>query len=47
MSAYVVRALEEQLKLDDLAVMLEEMVAETGGGPLTASEMKAADRALG
>jgi len=47
MSAYVVRALEEQLKLDALAVMLEEMVAETGGGPLTASEMKAADRALG
>jgi Arc/MetJ-type ribon-helix-helix transcriptional regulator len=45
-SAYVARALEEQTKLDDLASMLEEMLAETGG-PLTASERKAADRALG
>jgi len=45
-SAYVARALEEQAKLDDLASLLEEMLAETGG-PLTASERKAADRALG
>lgn len=45
-SAYVARALEEQAKLDDLASLLEEMLAETGG-QLTAAERKAADRALG
>jgi antitoxin ParD1/3/4 len=45
-SAYVARALEEQAKLDDLAGLLDEMLAETGG-PLTAKERKAADRALG
>ncbi len=45
-SAYVARALEEQAKLDDLASLLDEMLAETGG-PLTASERKNADRALG
>ena len=45
-SAYVARALEEQAKLDDLASLLEEMLDETGG-PLTAAERKAADRALG
>ncbi len=45
-SAYVANALEEQAKLDDLASLLDEMLAETGG-PLTASERKAADRALG
>lgn len=45
-SAYVARALEEQAKLDDLASLLDEMLAETGG-PLTAAERKAADRALG
>ena len=45
-SAYVARALEEQTKLDDLASLLDEMLAETGG-PLTAAERRAADRALG
>jgi Arc/MetJ-type ribon-helix-helix transcriptional regulator len=45
-SAYVARALEEQAKLDDLAGLLDEMLAETGG-PLSAKERKAADRALG
>ena len=45
-SAYVARALDEQAKLDDLASLLEDMLAETGG-PLTAAERKAADRALG
>ncbi len=45
-SAYVARALEEQAKLDDLASLLEEMLAETGG-PLTAAERRTADRALG
>jgi antitoxin ParD1/3/4 len=44
-SAYVARALQEQAKLDDLASLLEEMLAETGG-PLTAVERKTADRAL-
>jgi Arc/MetJ-type ribon-helix-helix transcriptional regulator len=45
-SAYVARALREQAKLDDLAALLEEMLAQTGG-PLTAAERKAADHALG
>jgi hypothetical protein len=45
-SAYVARALEEKAKLDDLASLLDEMLAETGG-PLTVRERKAADRALG
>jgi Arc/MetJ-type ribon-helix-helix transcriptional regulator len=45
-SAYVARALQEQAKLDDLAALLEEMLAQTGG-PLTGVERKDADRALG
>jgi Arc/MetJ-type ribon-helix-helix transcriptional regulator len=45
-SAYVASALEEKAKLDDLAALLDEMLAESGG-PLTTREKKAADRALG
>ncbi len=45
-SAYVAAALEEKAKLDDLASLLDDMLAESGG-PLTARERKAADRALG
>ena len=45
-SAYVARALQEKAKLEDLASLLEEMLAQTGG-PLTPVERKAADRALG
>jgi Arc/MetJ-type ribon-helix-helix transcriptional regulator len=45
-SAYVAEALEEQSKLDDLSSLLDEMLHETGG-PLTAAEREAADRALG
>lgn len=45
-SAYVAYALEETAKLDNLESLLDEMLAETGG-PLTAKERKAADRALG
>ena len=45
-SAYVASALEEKAKLDELATLLEEMLAETGG-PLSAAERRAADRALG
>ena len=45
-SAYVATALEEQLKLDELAALLSEMLAESGG-PLTARERSAADRKLG
>lgn len=37
---------EEKAKLDDLASLLDEMLAETGG-PLTAEERSFADRALG
>lgn len=45
-SAYIAAALEEKTKLDDLADMLAEMLAETGG-PLTENERCAADDALG
>jgi Arc/MetJ-type ribon-helix-helix transcriptional regulator len=45
-SAYVAEAMEEKSKLDDLAALLDEMLAETGG-PLTDDERAAADRALG
>jgi Arc/MetJ-type ribon-helix-helix transcriptional regulator len=45
-SAYVAAALEEKVKLDDLAGLLDEMLAESGG-PLSAAERRAADRALG
>jgi len=45
-SAYVAAAIEEKAKLDDLATLLDEMLA-TSGGPLTAAERRAADRALG
>jgi len=44
-SAYVAAAILEKSKLDDLAALLDEMLADTGG-PLTASERRAADRAL-
>lgn len=45
-SAYVLSALEEKVKLDDLAGLLAEMLSESGG-PLTAAERREADRALG
>jgi Arc/MetJ-type ribon-helix-helix transcriptional regulator len=45
-SAYVASALDEKAKLDDLAELLDEMLAATGG-PLTAVERRAADRAIG
>jgi len=45
-SAYVASALEERAKLDDLAELLNEMLAETGG-PLSAAERRAADAILG
>lgn len=45
-SAYVTAALEEKAKLDDLAGMLDEMLAATGG-PMTAAERREAERMLG
>jgi Arc/MetJ-type ribon-helix-helix transcriptional regulator len=45
-SAYVAEALEEKAKLDDLAALLQTMLAETGG-PMTAGERRDADIALG
>lgn len=45
-SAYVAAALEEKAKLDDLSSLLNEMLAQSGG-PLTKSEQRALDRALG
>jgi len=45
-SAYVALALEEKVKLDELATLLSEMLVESGG-PLSAAERRAADRALG
>jgi Arc/MetJ-type ribon-helix-helix transcriptional regulator len=45
-SAYVASAIEEKVKLDELAVLLDEMLAESGG-PLTPTERRRADRELG
>lgn len=45
-SSYVADALEAKVTLDDLASLLDEMLAESGG-PLTPDELDAADRALG
>ena len=45
-SAYIAAALEEKTKHDDLAELLQEMLAQTGG-PLTAAERRSADKALG
>ena len=45
-SAYVASAIEEKVKLDELAVLLSEMLAESGG-PLTPAECRRADRELG
>jgi hypothetical protein len=39
-------ALADKAKLDDLTELLDQMLGETGG-PLTASERRAADLALG
>jgi hypothetical protein len=46
LSAYVEAALEEKATFDDLAGLLDEMLAESGG-PMTAAERRAADRVLG
>ncbi|HVV87892.1 MAG TPA: hypothetical protein VHE35_32855 [Kofleriaceae bacterium] len=45
LSAYVSAALAEKTTLDELERMLDGMLARTGG-PLTAAEQRAADRAL-
>lgn len=45
-SAYVAAALDEKAKLDDLAALLDELLAETGG-PLTEKERSDADAVLG
>ncbi|MHB1527019.1 MAG: ribbon-helix-helix domain-containing protein [Candidatus Dormibacteria bacterium] len=45
-SAYVAAALVEKVQLDDLAAMLDEMLADSGG-PLSCEETQAADRVLG
>jgi Arc/MetJ-type ribon-helix-helix transcriptional regulator len=45
-SAYVAAALEEKVKLDDLAELLDELLAETGG-PLTDEERRTTDAVLG
>jgi Arc/MetJ-type ribon-helix-helix transcriptional regulator len=45
-SAYVAEALEEKTKMDDLAGLLDEMLAESGG-PLTRRERARAAAALG
>ncbi|MGH7283838.1 MAG: toxin-antitoxin system antitoxin subunit [Polyangiaceae bacterium] len=46
LSAYVSEAVRQKTELDDLAELLDEMLAETGG-PLTAAEKRRADAALG
>lgn len=45
-SAYVASALDEKAKLDDLSDLLDEMLAASGG-PLTPTEIRVADRAIG
>lgn len=45
-SAYVTAALEEKAKLDDLAQMLDDMLARTGG-PMTPAERREAERMVG
>lgn len=45
-SAYVADALEQKARLDDLASLLDEMLAASGGA-LSAKEQREADRALG
>jgi Arc/MetJ-type ribon-helix-helix transcriptional regulator len=45
-SAYIASAVEEKAKLEDLATLLREMLAESGG-PLTEAERRQADEALG
>jgi hypothetical protein len=45
-SADIAAALEDKSRLYDLAALLDEMLAASGG-PLTAAERRAADRALG
>ena len=45
LSAYVSAALEQKSTMDDLAHLLDQMLAQSGG-PLTAAERKAADKVL-
>lgn len=45
-SAYVAAALREKELHDELGLLLDDMLAETGG-PLTKAEERAADRILG
>ena len=45
LSAYVSAALDQKSTMDDLAELLKEMLAETGG-PMTAAERRAADKVL-
>lgn len=45
-SAYVAAAMREKTDRDELAALLDELLAATGG-PLTASERREADAALG
>ncbi|HEV7555626.1 MAG TPA: hypothetical protein VGO00_09245 [Kofleriaceae bacterium] len=45
MSAYIAEAVEQYGKQEDLAAVLDDMLAETGGS-LTDAERRAADRVL-
>jgi Arc/MetJ-type ribon-helix-helix transcriptional regulator len=45
-SAYVASALEQKMDLDELAALLDDMLAESGG-PMTSAERREADRTLG
>lgn len=46
LSGYIAGAVERRLAADELAAMLDELLADSGG-PLTPAETLAADRALG
>ncbi len=45
-SAYVADAIEEKAKREDLRILLDEMLEETGG-PMTPAEVRETDRMLG
>lgn len=45
-SAYIAAAVEEKARKETWRALMDDMLAETGG-PLTAAERRAADRALG
>lgn len=46
LSAYIANAVDQQVQLDDLDLLLEEMRRERGDGPMTPARRRAAELAL-